>query len=392
MQSIISQSYGDVEIIISDDSSTDGTREYLATLNDSRVSVIYPPESMSMSEHWDWLLSHANGEWIIFVGQDDGLQSYFFELADVLVEKALNKNLRAIASERAYYFWPGCQDVYGDTGVAAFAMPKVVVKSTRVNALKALSDVIDYYDLPQMYTTSLFHRSLIDEARNLQDGKAIVTHPQDANLAAIACILEKEYLFSYVPLGWVGTSPKSAGLAISRDSSPELRAIYLEKIKKSKLQCHPLVGDFRLASSPLYFWGALLQSQALRKHRACNYVTSIFVRYIVVSTVLKVISGKQDSELMACWQHLIKINNCSAVLLKLTDILMHVFARTYARSRQLVRKFYVITGKAYKVRKRIDSCGSMRQESMMFEEQLLSHLNVHSMGIVRKNTGKSSNE
>lgn len=104
LQSIISQSYSDVEIIISDDSSTDGTREYLSTVNDPRVSVIYPPESMSMSEHWNWLLSRAHGEWIIFVGQDDGLQAYFFELADFLVQKAQQKNLRAIASERAYYF------------------------------------------------------------------------------------------------------------------------------------------------------------------------------------------------------------------------------------------------------------------------------------------------
>ena len=98
-----------------------------------------------------------------------------------------------------------------------------------------------------MYTTSLFHRSLIEEAQKLQEGKLIITHPQDANLAAIVCILEKEYLFSYTPLGWVGTSPKSAGLAISHNSSPELRAIYLDKIQKSKLLCHPLAGDFRLA-------------------------------------------------------------------------------------------------------------------------------------------------
>lgn len=385
LESIVSQSYDDVEIIISDDSSTDGTREYLATLNDPRVSVVYPPESMSMSEHWDWLLSHAKGEWVIFVGQDDGLQAHFFELADALVETAQQNKLRAIASERAYYFWPGCQAVYGDTGVRAFAMSRTKVKSTSVSALMALANVIDYYDLPQMYTTSLFHRSLIEEARALQNGKVIVTHPQDANLAAIACMLEKEYLFSYVPLGWVGTSPKSAGLAISHDSAPELRAVYLEKIKKSKLACHPLVGDFRLASSPLYFWGALLQSQALCKRRACNYVDSIFVKYIAISTVITVISGKQDHEIMASWNNLLKVNSCNYAILKITNGLMRFAAYMHLRGKQVLRKFYILTGKACTFRKSIETCGSMRQESLAFKGQLFSCLQLSQVGMGENN-------
>ncbi len=392
LQSIISQSYSDVEIIISDDSSTDGTREYLSTVNDPRVSVIYPPESMSMSEHWNWLLSRAHGEWIIFVGQDDGLQAYFFELADFLVQEAQQKNLRAIASERAYYFWPGCQEVYGDTGINAFAMPKIETRSTLIGALKALSSLIDYHALPQMYTTSLFHRSLIEEAQKLQEGKLIITHPQDANLAAIVCILEKEYLFSYTPLGWVGTSPKSAGLAISHNSSPELRAIYLDKIQKSKLLCHPLAGDFRLASGPLYFWGALLQGRTLYKYRTFNYATSPFIKYIVISTVLNDISTKRnDPEIINLWKELVKINNCNTFILKITSTFIRFLIYTHSRVQQIMRNFFIQKGKAYLLMKNINTCGSIRQESVLFKEQLLSHLNMRPLGILGKAFGSSQN-
>jgi len=389
LQTIISQPYRDVEIIISDDSSTDGTREYLSTLRDPRVSVVYPPESMSMSEHWDWLLSHARGEWIIFVGQDDGLQAYFFELAEVLVKKAQQENLRAIASERAYYFWPGCQEVYDNAGVQFFAMPKVETRSTHVNALKALSEITDYYELPQMYTTSLFHRSLIEEARNLQGGKAIVTHPQDANLAAIACIFEKKYLFSYIPLGWVGTSPKSAGLAISHDAAPELRAVYLEKIKKSKLSCHPLVGDFRLASGPLYFWGALLQSHALCKRRACNYVSSLFMKYIVISSVFTAISGKQDAEIAACWENLVRVNRCNMLLLKITNVLLRFLDRIHARAQQVSRKFYKLSGKACVFQKSIETCDSINQESVHVKGYLFSRVDMRHIGLSKKTCGSN---
>lgn len=391
LQSIISQPYSDVEIIISDDSSTDGTRDYLLTVKDPRVSVIFPPESMSMSEHWNWLLSHAHGEWIIFVGQDDGLQAYFFELADFLVQKAQQKNLRAIASERAYYFWPGCQEVYGDIGINAFAMPKIETRSTLIGALKALSSLIDYYSLPQMYTTSLFHRSLIEEAQELQEGKLIITHPQDANLAAIACILEKKYLFSYIPLGWVGTSPKSAGLAISHNSSPGLRATYLDKIQKSKLSCHPLIGDFRLASGPLYFWGALLQSSALYKYRSFHYARSLFIKYVVIAATLNDISKKSDPEIVNLWKDLVKINNCNMLCLKITSIFVRFLVYVHSRMRSFLCSFFVRNGKAYLFIKNVDTCNSIKQESLDFRNKFFSHLNMKTFGIPGKIFGNSRN-
>mgnify|MGYP000642041826 CR=1 FL=1 len=215
IETIISQEYSDYELIISDDHSTDGTREFLDTLVHKNISIIYPSEPLSMTEHWEWALEHAKGEWQIFVGQDDGLQAYFFKLADRLTAEAKGKTLRSIMSSRAYFFWKGCEYVYGDIAVGYLAINKTKVHNFKYETLKALLGLQDYFELPQMYTTALFHRDLLDEARVKQDGKVFSCHPQDANLAAIACSLEAEYLKSYIPLGWVGTSPKSAGMAIS---------------------------------------------------------------------------------------------------------------------------------------------------------------------------------
>lgn len=273
VSSIISQDYENYELIISDDHSVDSTVSYLQTISsNSKIRIISPSERLSMAEHWEWALSHAAGEWLIFVGQDDALQPYFFSLAENLTNFASDQGIRSIMSERAYFFWDGCQVIYGDVSVSYIASPKVRVLNSALESAKALLGVVDYFELPQMYTTSLFHRDLLEEAKKKQNGKVFSCHPQDANLAAIACSLEPRFLKSYIPLGWVGSSPKSAGMAVAATDDTlegasvlkELKVDYEEKIKKSKLRYNSRAGDFGLSDLPIYFWQALIETSSLR--------------------------------------------------------------------------------------------------------------------------------
>ncbi len=291
INTVIPQNYTDYELIISDDHSTDGSREYLAGYkNHLNLKIIEPPRSLSMTEHWEWALSHASGQWQIFVGQDDGLQPYFFHLADILTRKAETAGIRAIMSERAYYFWPGCSAVYGDISVSYRAVKKIKVHYSAAEGIKALLGIQNYFELPEMYTTSLFHSSLLDEVREKQGGRVFTCHPQDANLGVIAVSLEKKYLKSYIPLGWVGTSPKSAGMAISaqniktdKESSETLKNLnieYTQKILKSPFKYNYLAGDFSFGDNPLYFWQAFLETTSLRPEWVNRIIISRTFRYI----------------------------------------------------------------------------------------------------------------
>lgn len=324
IETIISQDYKDFELILSDDNSTDGTREYLGKLNHPNIVVIYPPESLSMTEHWEWALSHAKGEWQIFVGQDDGLQAYFFHLADKLTCQAKEKGLRTIMSSRAYFFWPGCQYAYGDIAVHYVAENKTRVHNIKYETLKALLGLQDYFELPQMYTTALFHKDLLNEAKLKQNGKVFSCHPQDANLAAIACSLEKKYLKSYIPLGWVGSSPRSAGMAISSDLRKanendaealiKLRSEYQNKVNKSKIKYHELAGEFSFGSLPVYFWQAFLQTPNLRTSLLNKILISKPFKIMMFSSIKKT-SIKRNK--LPYFEDLIKKNNISSISISL---------------------------------------------------------------------------
>lgn len=351
VDTIISQDYDNYELIISDDHSEDGSKEYLATLlSHPNVVVLEPEKSLSMAEHWEWALSHARGEWLIFVGQDDGLQPYFFRLADQLTKLAQKEHLRTIMSERAYFFWKDCSFFYGDISVSYHAANRVIILNCRYEAIKALLLFQSYLHLPQMYTTSLFHRDILNEVKQRQQGRLFVTHPQDANLAAIACSLEKRYLMSYIPLGWVGSSRKSAGLAVvQRESHPtkgenkrdldSLRDEYVGKIQKSELKYHFLAGDFHFGNMSIYFWQALLQTQNLRSSSENQIFTSKFFKIMLFSRVFnKIILPGNSGYPLPMFREILKRNKYNFFLISVSSIFTLLIAEPILLSSALIRK------------------------------------------------------
>lgn len=357
IETIVTQEYDDYELIISDDHSTDGTKEYLKRyLSHPNVTVIEPTEELSMTEHWEWALSHATGTWQIFVGQDDGLQPYFFKLADKLTSLAKEKNIRTIMSSRAYYFWDGCEPVYGDISVDFSAINKVKVHNSFYEAIKALLGIQTYFELPEMYTTSLFHKSILNEAREKQNGQVLTCHPQDANLGVIACSLEKHYLKSYIPLGWVGSSPKSAGMAIGAQSKgfkeedaeilKKLEQEYTEKIKKSKFRYNEFAGNFSFGDIPLYFWQAFLETPSLRSRKINNILSSKIFKYILFSSLqtrlwMENINQKKMEE----FKHILKKNECSLALIQIISIFIITITICY----KSINLFFRATRKLYRI-------------------------------------------
>lgn len=338
VQTVIDQNYSDYELIISDDHSSDGTKQYLSSLSHPNITIIEPPEALSMTEHWEWALSHAKGEWLIFVGQDDGLQPYFFHLSDRLVEFADRKKLRLIASERAYYFWKGCGLVYGDIAVGYAATNRIEIHNSKAEALKALFGIQDYFVLPQMYTTSLFKRSLIDEAATKQGGKVFLAHPQDANLAAIACSLDKSYLRTFIPLGWVGTSLRSAGMAVSFGAREEggsevlsglaaLKSEYEKKIVNSGYKYPSYAGDFSFGDGSIYFWQALLQTQSLRSAALNRVLVSPVFKLVMFGCVLsRLVRENKLCSHQLMFSNILKSNNCNYSMVYVANLFVSVCA------------------------------------------------------------------
>ena len=71
IDSVLAQQFQDWELVISDNGSTDGTRQYLATLSDSRIRVHEQPVNLGIMGNLNFLLSQARAPVAKFLGHDD---------------------------------------------------------------------------------------------------------------------------------------------------------------------------------------------------------------------------------------------------------------------------------------------------------------------------------
>ena len=97
VESAINQTFKDIEVIVLDDGSTDGSREYLEELN--LPIKLYHQENAGHAKALNKLIELANGEYITFLDSDD---VFFPDTVERLYNTLINYGKEAI-SYGAYY-------------------------------------------------------------------------------------------------------------------------------------------------------------------------------------------------------------------------------------------------------------------------------------------------
>ena len=85
LASALNQSLQDLEVVVSDDGSTDGTRQILEGISDPRLRVHFHSANVGVWANWATALRMARGRYIVFLGDDDLLTPDFgFRLSSFL--------------------------------------------------------------------------------------------------------------------------------------------------------------------------------------------------------------------------------------------------------------------------------------------------------------------
>ncbi|MBF9022606.1 glycosyltransferase [Rhodobacterales bacterium FZCC0069] len=211
VHSVLGSDRDDVELIVSNNHSNDGTDKFLSELNDPRLRVIQPSVVLPMAGHYEFAINEARGDWITLLGDDDAVMPYIFERLDYYASQFPEVDI--ISSERAYYFWEGCKDLYGNIVVGYRSRQDAALRSTKRDLMSVLKGARSCFDMPQIYTTGIIKSSLYNEIKIKSGGCFYHSIIPDMYSAVALCLSRDTYLRVEEPLFWVGTSDKSMGIS-----------------------------------------------------------------------------------------------------------------------------------------------------------------------------------
>ncbi len=148
LDSVIQQTYSNLEIIIVDDGSTDGTSKiYQTFLNEDQRIKVLKQDNAGVSRARNQGIKSATGEYICFVDADDWVEAnYCFELHHLLTSE--NADIAII--EAAY------EDENGTVVFKKAISNEKILEGKRALALLLEDDIIQSHPWGKLYKSSLF--------------------------------------------------------------------------------------------------------------------------------------------------------------------------------------------------------------------------------------------
>jgi glycosyltransferase involved in cell wall biosynthesis len=114
IESVLDQTYGDLELLISDNASEDDTeavcRRYVE--HDARVRYVRHPVNLGPIGNFNWLLAHARSEFVLMLADDDWLDADYVECCMAIMDR--NPSFSIATGATRYYEGQAPPDVVLD--------------------------------------------------------------------------------------------------------------------------------------------------------------------------------------------------------------------------------------------------------------------------------------
>lgn len=207
LRTCLRQTYGNFEIIVSDNCSNDNTYEIVTGFKDPRIRYIKTDRRLSMSGNFDFSLQHVDDGFVMFIGDDDGLMPDAVNYVSEVVERY---KVLAVTSSPAVYLWPSFVDK-SRAGSLSYNSFKDVVEIRRPDKWirKTLAFECHYCsDLPNLYY-GFVHKEIIN--KGCKDGIYFRSITPDAYSAFASALFLKEYAYSNRSFVLPAMSAKSNG-------------------------------------------------------------------------------------------------------------------------------------------------------------------------------------
>ena len=239
------QDYEPFEVIVSDDCSTDNTREVVeeAMRRDSRIIFLPHPVELGMRDNFEDALSQVKPGYVLALGGDDGLMPHGIAgMAKVLGETGL----KLLTWSAPVYKYPFEKGANGALLISYRKGQKIIGSKDFLNRQSKVLDYLGDPECPMIYVKGVASTELVDNVRVRSKNNRFYTCQTPDGYSGIVLSGEVErYAFSSKPFSIYGLSVASQGQAYKSNS---------EEAKLASEQFYRSVSDIpmhgELASQP----------------------------------------------------------------------------------------------------------------------------------------------
>jgi glycosyltransferase involved in cell wall biosynthesis len=220
LRTVVAEAERDLEIIVHESGDDPATASVLAQFDDPRIRTFKTITPVWMTENWERALRCATGQYIFFLGDDDGLLPNAFAIARHILSA---EPVEMLCWRPAQYFWPDCADasLRGRISSVYGTSLQCTMKDSRTALHLTYRFRQHYLDLPMIYN-SFVARELIEKVVKLRSRYFVGSMP-DVVSGAINLFFSVGYLQCNRPLSLSGVSRESTGYRFF-SGKPDLRS------------------------------------------------------------------------------------------------------------------------------------------------------------------------
>jgi hypothetical protein len=208
LRTCLDQQFKDYEVIVSDNCSSPATKAVVDEAASPKVRYVRTPEPVAMSANWEFAVSHARGEYVTVLGDDDGLLPHALSQLEGLVQRHSPK---AVRWGLVLYTWPTFM-LRGHENYIRLPLGNTVVERDGMETIQSVAESLESYeDLPMIYNSAI-RRDVLDELRT-RTGR-VFPHPvPDLYSGFSVAGIVGRFLSTTLPLAVRGLSGSSNGIA-----------------------------------------------------------------------------------------------------------------------------------------------------------------------------------
>jgi glycosyltransferase involved in cell wall biosynthesis len=246
LRTCLDQDFDSYEVIVSDDGTNPATAAIVEPLLCSRLRYHCAARSLTMAENWEHAFSFAQGEFILVVGDDDGLMPGGLSDLNRLLDAF---QCPALRFERVNYHWPNTPLFEGEN-VISFPLIREVEWRESAGVIEGVANSeLDFTLLPSPYT-GVVRRDVLERMRERAGGVFRGSSPDVYSGYAIAHYVER-YPVTTCVISVAGTAAGSNGAEALHlgGNNPGSRSFRSRNQEIDYLRCHPKAPDvFSLAA------------------------------------------------------------------------------------------------------------------------------------------------